>query len=154
MGMYMGFKETGLSKYILFACFVLCSIQNMVLFLFRIFNLAQPQHHHDHQKLSGSSPVSAMVTREFLVVRSFKDIDERKDLEESCAVCLNEFEGDDKIRCLINCTHTFHQNCLDRWMDHVQGTCPICRTPILPYACQDEYNKRLDVVNNLHMKSY
>ncbi|CAH1412080.1 unnamed protein product [Lactuca virosa] len=95
----------------------------MVLFLFRfihIFNLFQPHHHHDHQKLSGSSPVSAVVTREFLVVRNFKDIDERKDLQESCAVCLNEFEGDDKLRCLINCTHDFHQGCLDRWMDHVQ----------------------------------
>ncbi|KAK8635537.1 hypothetical protein V6N13_004271 [Hibiscus sabdariffa] len=49
---------------------------------------------------------------------------------ENCAVCLYEYEGGEEIRWLKNCRHVFHRECLDRWMDHDQDTCPLCRTPI------------------------
>lgn len=146
MVLYIGFNETGFPKWFIYLCFVLCFIQNIILCLFRvtgIFSFVE-YHDRDHQKQFDSSHVSAVLTRELLVVTTFKDI-QRKDLLERCAVCLNDFVGDDKIRCLQNCTHIFHQGCLDRWMEQVQGTCPIWRTPILPYACQEEYNKRLKI---------
>ncbi|KAJ0984932.1 hypothetical protein J5N97_003288 [Dioscorea zingiberensis] len=48
-----------------------------------------------------------------------------------CAVCLCEFEGDDKLRLLPKCSHAFHLECIDTWLlSH--STCPLCRRSLLP----------------------
>ncbi|KAK6942382.1 Zinc finger, RING-type [Dillenia turbinata] len=48
-----------------------------------------------------------------------------------CAVCLCEFEGDDKLRLLPKCSHAFHVECIDTWLlSH--STCPLCRASLLP----------------------
>ncbi|PQM37735.1 hypothetical protein Pyn_22627 [Prunus yedoensis var. nudiflora] len=47
-----------------------------------------------------------------------------------CSVCLSEFEEGDKIR-ELKCKHTFHQDCLDRWLQQYWATCPLCRTKVL-----------------------
>ncbi|GJN00713.1 hypothetical protein PR202_ga17911 [Eleusine coracana subsp. coracana] len=47
-----------------------------------------------------------------------------------CAVCLCEFEMDDKLRLLPTCGHAFHVPCIDAWLlSH--STCPLCRGSIL-----------------------
>ncbi|MBA0769349.1 hypothetical protein Gotri_018090, partial [Gossypium trilobum] len=74
-----------------------------------------------------------------------------------CAVCLYEFEGGEEIRWLRNCRHVFHRACLDRWMDHDQKTCPLCRTPFVPDELQDEFNQRLwsaSGVGDLHSEYF
>ncbi|PIA46109.1 hypothetical protein AQUCO_01600405v1 [Aquilegia coerulea] len=48
-----------------------------------------------------------------------------------CAVCLCEFEADDKLRLLPQCSHAFHLECIDTWLlSH--STCPLCRGSLLP----------------------
>ncbi|KZV29587.1 hypothetical protein F511_00865 [Dorcoceras hygrometricum] len=48
-----------------------------------------------------------------------------------CAVCLCEFEGEDKLRLLPRCSHAFHMDCIDTWLlSH--STCPLCRATLLP----------------------
>ncbi|WOL13875.1 RING-H2 finger protein ATL13 [Canna indica] len=48
-----------------------------------------------------------------------------------CAVCLCEFEADDKLRLLPKCSHAFHLECIDTWLlSH--STCPLCRRSLLP----------------------
>ncbi|XP_077223024.1 RING-H2 finger protein ATL13-like [Tasmannia lanceolata] len=48
-----------------------------------------------------------------------------------CAICLCEFEADDKLRLLPKCSHAFHLECIDTWLlSH--STCPICRGSLLP----------------------
>uniref|UniRef100_A0A2P2NFI8 RING-type E3 ubiquitin transferase n=1 Tax=Rhizophora mucronata TaxID=61149 RepID=A0A2P2NFI8_RHIMU len=48
-----------------------------------------------------------------------------------CAVCLCEFEPEDKLRLLPQCSHAFHTECIDTWLlSH--STCPLCRTSLLP----------------------
>ncbi|XP_026405965.1 RING-H2 finger protein ATL13-like [Papaver somniferum] len=48
-----------------------------------------------------------------------------------CAVCLCEFEDDDKLRLLPKCSHAFHLECIDTWLlSH--STCPLCRGSLLP----------------------
>ncbi|KAJ4958503.1 hypothetical protein NE237_025614 [Protea cynaroides] len=48
-----------------------------------------------------------------------------------CAVCLCEFEADDKLRLLPKCSHAFHMECIDTWLlSH--STCPLCRGSLLP----------------------
>ncbi|XP_042516352.1 RING-H2 finger protein ATL2-like [Macadamia integrifolia] len=44
-----------------------------------------------------------------------------------CAVCLSEFEDDEKGRLLPKCNHSFHIDCIDMWF-HSHSTCPLCRT--------------------------
>ncbi|XP_038878715.1 RING-H2 finger protein ATL13 [Benincasa hispida] len=48
-----------------------------------------------------------------------------------CAVCLSEFEPEDKLRLLPKCSHAFHTECIDTWLlSH--STCPLCRSSLLP----------------------
>ncbi|KAK4551100.1 hypothetical protein RGQ29_032539 [Quercus rubra] len=54
--------------------------------------------------------------------------DEDVDMEMECSVCLNCVERSHEIRELCNCYHVFHKECLDRWVDEGQVTCPLCRT--------------------------
>ncbi|PKA65454.1 Putative RING-H2 finger protein ATL49 [Apostasia shenzhenica] len=47
-----------------------------------------------------------------------------------CAVCLCEFEEDDKLRLLPKCSHAFHIECIDTWL-LAHSTCPLCRRSLL-----------------------
>lgn len=53
-------------------------------------------------------------------------------LPEGCAVCLGDFHGAAEVRRPRGCRHVFHRACLDRWAEHGQRTCPLCRTPLFP----------------------
>lgn len=47
-----------------------------------------------------------------------------------CAVCLSEFENEDRLRLLPKCKHAFHIDCIDTWLlSH--STCPLCRCALL-----------------------
>ncbi|GLJ38380.1 hypothetical protein SUGI_0781520 [Cryptomeria japonica] len=50
-----------------------------------------------------------------------------------CAVCLSEFQENEKCRILSNCNHSFHTECIDMWF-HSHSTCPLCRTPVQAYS--------------------
>ncbi|GAA0176564.1 hypothetical protein Leryth_000096 [Lithospermum erythrorhizon] len=83
-------------------------------------------------------PLSAILIREHLPSVKFSNVvrrndgggDEQAPLE--CAICLYEFEHDEEIRCLKNCQHFFHRDCIDRWMDQERKTCPLCRKSLVP----------------------
>lgn len=42
-----------------------------------------------------------------------------------CAICLGEFEEEDWIKHLPNCTHAFHVACIDTWFQSYSN-CPLC----------------------------
>lgn len=46
-----------------------------------------------------------------------------------CVVCLNEFQEQDMLRVLPNCSHAFHLDCIDIWFQS-NANCPLCRTSI------------------------
>ncbi|KAI9117025.1 hypothetical protein K1719_012024 [Acacia pycnantha] len=48
-----------------------------------------------------------------------------------CRVCLSEFQEGEKVRNL-KCKHTFHRDCLDKWLQQYWATCPLCRNQVLP----------------------
>ena len=48
--------------------------------------------------------------------------------EEKCTICLEKYKENDIIRNL-NCSHSFHQSCLDKWLETNQK-CPMCRTSL------------------------
>ncbi|KAK4421819.1 RING-H2 finger protein ATL16 [Sesamum alatum] len=43
-----------------------------------------------------------------------------------CAVCLSEFQEEEKLRVIPNCGHGFHVDCVDVWLQN-NANCPICR---------------------------
>ncbi|BAT88636.1 hypothetical protein VIGAN_05218000 [Vigna angularis var. angularis] len=46
--------------------------------------------------------------------------------ESCCSICFQEFEDEEFVRTLPNCSHFFHLVCIDKWLVQ-QGSCPICR---------------------------
>ncbi|KAI9182496.1 hypothetical protein LWI28_025923 [Acer negundo] len=48
-----------------------------------------------------------------------------------CAVCLSEFEENEKGRVLPKCNHAFHVDCIDMWFQ-THSSCPLCRAPVQP----------------------
>ncbi|KAB1215628.1 putative RING finger protein P4H10.07 [Morella rubra] len=84
-------------------------------------------------------PVQSVMAsiKKRLPVIEYRTFVERYNLGEDhvdtvCSVCLNCVERSHEIRELLNCSHVFHRECLDRWVDESQVTCPLCRTMMLP----------------------
>eukprot|EP01018_Ginkgo_biloba_P024001 Gb_29602 [translate_table: standard] len=58
-----------------------------------------------------------------------------------CAVCLSRVEEGDEIR-RLPCCHFFHRLCLDKWIDHQQTTCPLCRSSLVPEEIANKLRRR------------
>lgn len=46
--------------------------------------------------------------------------------DTTCPICLSEYRCKDEIRCIPQCRHCFHANCIDEWL-RMNSTCPVCR---------------------------
>ncbi|XP_047324421.1 E3 ubiquitin-protein ligase RHA1B-like [Impatiens glandulifera] len=73
------------------------------------------------------SIVSVIEYRYFLLKNEIEE-----DNSGSCIVCCDLIEKNDQIRDMPNCCHAFHLDCMDRWLDEGQITCPLCRSSMLP----------------------
>ncbi|GAB2273884.1 Homeobox protein B-H1 [Dionaea muscipula] len=166
MGFPIGYSEILLPRMLLNALLILGFIRNTLLTFFRLLGLSdflEPDIVWPDRPISESTSssslqqpvsvsvsvsVSAKLIREMLPVVKFSEMaadccSDGVEPPESCAVCLYDFEGEEEIRRLTNCRHIFHRSCLDRWMDHDQKTCPLCRTPFVPDDMQEAFNQRL-----------
>ncbi|KAK1409683.1 hypothetical protein QVD17_36212 [Tagetes erecta] len=65
------------------------------------------------------------------VINGDDDDDAKRWVDESCSICLAEFEDDDKVSQLSRCCHVFHACCIERWLNRDQFTCPLCRSNLL-----------------------
>jgi hypothetical protein len=48
---------------------------------------------------------------------------------DNCTVCLEPLTCDEPKK-LLDCSHLFHQACINSWLKH-SPTCPNCRTPVV-----------------------
>ncbi|KAI3764354.1 hypothetical protein L2E82_14361 [Cichorium intybus] len=48
-----------------------------------------------------------------------------------CTICLSEYHVKDTVRCIPECLHCFHAECIDEWLK-MNGTCPVCRNSPSP----------------------
>ncbi|XP_010534324.1 PREDICTED: putative RING-H2 finger protein ATL69 [Tarenaya hassleriana] len=48
-----------------------------------------------------------------------------------CSICLCDYEARDSVRCIPECNHCFHVDCVDEWL-RVSATCPLCRNSPAP----------------------
>ncbi|KAL5727285.1 hypothetical protein ACHQM5_000500 [Ranunculus cassubicifolius] len=164
MGFPVGYTELFLPKLLLHILSFLGLIRKLISYLFQLLGLGdflESDIAWDNQSSSNSyssscefHSVSAVLLREILPVVEFQDLEDKDNQDDSCAVCLYEFQGKEEIRRLTNCRHIFHRICLDRWMDHDQKTCPLCRTPFIPDDMQEAFNERLWAVTAVPDESY
>ncbi|KAK6781024.1 hypothetical protein RDI58_023208 [Solanum bulbocastanum] len=62
-------------------------------------------------------------------VFKYKKREENSRIHGECAVCLNEFQENEKLRVIPNCAHIFHIDCIDVWLQN-NANCPLCRNSI------------------------
>lgn len=49
--------------------------------------------------------------------------------EEKCSVCMSDMNTDEHV-CELPCNHTFHNNCIQPWLQQYNYKCPICRKEV------------------------
>ncbi|KAK9280027.1 hypothetical protein L1049_013712 [Liquidambar formosana] len=49
--------------------------------------------------------------------------------EIECSICLTLFQGEEKVKVLPKCHHTYHPECVDKWLS-TQSSCPLCRASL------------------------
>ncbi|GFP90190.1 RING-H2 finger protein atl18 [Phtheirospermum japonicum] len=52
--------------------------------------------------------------------------------EEVCSICLVVFEEKDSVNKLPRCGHIFHMECMKKWLERCQFSCPLCRSLVSP----------------------
>nr|XP_043619204.1 putative RING-H2 finger protein ATL21A [Erigeron canadensis] len=51
--------------------------------------------------------------------------------DATCSICLSEYDVKEIVRCIPECRHCFHADCIDEWLK-MKGTCPVCRNSPSP----------------------
>ncbi|KAJ8900563.1 hypothetical protein K2173_025340 [Erythroxylum novogranatense] len=51
--------------------------------------------------------------------------------DTKCPICLSEYQSKETVRCIPECHHCFHAECIDEWLRR-NGTCPVCRNSLPP----------------------
>ncbi|KAK9076367.1 hypothetical protein SSX86_004701 [Deinandra increscens subsp. villosa] len=51
--------------------------------------------------------------------------------DATCSICLSEYNAKEIVRCIPECRHCFHAECIDEWLK-MKGTCPVCRNSPSP----------------------
>lgn len=46
--------------------------------------------------------------------------------DNTCPICLSEYQPEETLRSIPDCNHYFHANCIDEWLG-LNATCPLCR---------------------------
>ncbi|XP_042506327.1 putative RING-H2 finger protein ATL69 [Macadamia integrifolia] len=54
--------------------------------------------------------------------------------ENTCTICLSEYQLRETIRTIPQCQHFFHADCIDEWL-RMNASCPVCRTSPAPLLC-------------------
>ena len=68
-----------------------------------------------------------------------------KHLENSCPVCMLDFEPDSKVK-VLPCRHNFHPACIDQWLIESKCICPMCRqNPDVLSNRQDPNHVAIDI---------
>jgi len=55
---------------------------------------------------------------------------------ENCAICLEDFNSEVEVK-VLPCSHGFHSQCIDPWIDSRSDLCPICKRSILESSAEE-----------------
>lgn len=157
MGFPAEYSGVIISKILFNVVLLLSTIRNGICWFLRSIGLADflesevtwddlPEYSVD-----AASSVTAEMIRKCLPVIEYGLLADGSEEHNAvtCAVCLNEFESSDEIRQLTNCSHIFHKNCLDKWLEHDQKTCPLCRSCLMSEIVEEEVTEESWAVERL-----
>lgn len=132
-----------------FARFLLAAADSLITLLNRACD--RPEKEFSEEYVSESRPYSSLVQvpvqfvvgliKERMPVTQYSSFLEKSEgrfhdsCEEAtspCTVCLALVNASDEVRELSNCSHIFHRECLDGWVDQGRITCPLCRSKLWP----------------------
>ncbi|KAH6795908.1 hypothetical protein C2S51_036894 [Perilla frutescens var. frutescens] len=124
------YGETQLSSFamILYACICAPFLQ-ITHAVFRFCKFLVDPHYQPEISYTGENPNWELD----LPVSRFEELEVGGDDEgdEVCSICLVELEGEDSVNKLPKCGHVFHAECMEKWVDRCQFTCPLCRSSVL-----------------------
>ncbi|KAI9122179.1 hypothetical protein K1719_006868 [Acacia pycnantha] len=69
------------------------------------------------------------LIREIPTLQFVKGEDHDVSTVYGCVVCLTEFQQQDMLKVLPKCSHAFHLDCIDIWLQS-NANCPLCRSSI------------------------
>ncbi|ESR34013.1 hypothetical protein KPL70_023532 [Citrus sinensis] len=49
----------------------------------------------------------------------------------ACSICLSEYLSQETIKCIPECKHCFHAECIDEW-PRLNDKCPVCINSATP----------------------
>jgi len=52
-------------------------------------------------------------------------------IDNTCAICINDMEDHEMVKLLPNCQHCYHGDCLDEWLRR-STLCPLCKQEVMP----------------------
>ncbi|CAA6666959.1 unnamed protein product [Spirodela intermedia] len=146
MGFPVGYSEFLLPKVCLHLVFLLGHIRRLISWIFEALGLG------DLLLDAEISPSARAAARDYSAAAASERHRGRQGhgggeiqvgTSRGLRVCLQEFAAGDEARRPGNCRHVFHRCCLDRWTEHDQRTCPLCRTPLVPEELQEAFDGRI-----------
>ena len=66
----------------------------------------------------------------YTTIAIYSTLNEDETIDIICPICQSDFEPNDIVRKINNCSHICHSVCLERWFGN-HNTCPICRTSVV-----------------------
>lgn len=75
-----------------------------------------------------------------------------------CTICLEEVVDSDNNKKVLHCNHTFHANCINRWL-RTRSQCPVCRRRVQSrprgrHLPQPPRNTRRSIPRNIRRTAY
>ncbi|KAK7336855.1 hypothetical protein VNO77_17405 [Canavalia gladiata] len=98
-----------------------------------VSNILRPERHEDQDPSITFSPMMWNQGLDESIIREIPTFQFTKGEGNlsvyGCVVCLTEFQEEDMLKVLPNCSHPFHLDCIDIWLQN-NAICPICRSSI------------------------
>ncbi|KAG5518940.1 hypothetical protein PMAC_002471 [Pneumocystis sp. 'macacae'] len=95
----------------------------------------------DEQSKHGDEYVNENKHKEISSVNSSND----SSYDDTCAICLDVFEGEDEVR-VLTCGHIYHSSCIVPWFTTRRAMCPLCKydfyIPKVPTSMDTENTSR------------
>lgn len=70
----------------------------------------------------------------------------------NCEICHDAINNGDIIRIINICNHSFHQECIDAWLEN-NNTCPYCRGNVLNQTPIDVHSETIDDLGTVNTTS-
>jgi hypothetical protein len=81
------------------------------------------------EEAHGLAEMAIRALPAFRYSKTVKDDSNTGSDTSECAVCLGEFQEEERVRLLPSCLHVFHAECIDTWLQG-NANCPLCRAAI------------------------